>query len=304
MPFGSGRPGAGSPPAARPAAPLEKTAFGSRRKAGFYDPPGGLACGRSTHFSGRAAFAFPCFKKLMLSEGRPGRVWGRQPESRVEEEAGGSAGPAIRAWLRTSSPGHGSGGSGHHRPRSLVSLQGFPLSPLEKAAAPAGRGAGGGWDRPGHPTPPATARALLGIVGDLHVRWGRDGRVGVPGRGVIRVQLPVGGVQRLVGRGWGHAAAPHPTGQGGLARTSPGFCCVAGLYPGPAAARAGRCGPCRWASAAGDGHGAEAGLPLCPTSQGFHLCGTGPPRQLRGAPSPQTTALVVPGTPMCRRPPA
>lgn len=203
----------------------------------------------------------------------------------MEEEAGGSAGPAIRAWLRTSSPGHGSGGSGHHRPRSLVSLQGFPLSPLEKAAAPAGRGAGGGWDRPGHPTPPpATARALLGIVGDLHVRWGRDGRVGVPGRGVIRVQLPVGGVQRLVGRGWGHAAAPHPTGQGGLARTSPGFCCVAGLYPGPAAARAGRCGPCRWASAAGDGHGAEAGLPLCPMSQGFHLCGTGPPASYEGPP--------------------
>lgn len=59
-------------------------------------------------------------------------------------------------------------------------------------------------------------------------------------------------------------ALPHPPHcRGPWTGPSPGFCCVAGLCPEAEAARAGRCGPCRWVSAAGGGAGrsAEAGQP-------------------------------------------
>lgn len=68
--------------------------------------------------------------------------------------------------------------------------------------------------------PPVVTLALLGVVGHLHFCGSCDGGIGVTSGGVICIQLPVGGVQRLGGwvggggnRGvtWAVITTPHPT---------------------------------------------------------------------------------------------
>lgn len=98
-------------------------------------------------------------------------------------------------------------------PGSLVSLQRFPLSPLEETAAPGtgkrGIKSGHGWDRGklgkgyqlglSHLHPQMLPWVLLRVIRHLYLRGRCDGGIGVTGGGVVRIQLPVGRVQRLGG---------------------------------------------------------------------------------------------------------
>lgn len=61
---------------------------------------------------------------------------------------------------------------------------------------------------PGHPCFPSLPRALLCVVSHLHLCRGCDGGVGVPGGGVVGIQLPVGGVKCLRGAGVGSHVGP------------------------------------------------------------------------------------------------
>lgn len=142
------------------------------------------------------------------------------------------AGPAVcvlavgpTAGARLAPGGCGRRVQGARAPGSLVALHCFSLPSLEETAAPArgGRGDTDMWQVGGEgaqavPTPGCPPRplpgALLGVIGHLHLCGRCDGSIGVPGGGVICVQLPVGGVQCLrggVGGAAGESGGPCPT---------------------------------------------------------------------------------------------
>lgn len=127
-----------------------------------------------------------------------------------------------------------------HPAASLVTLQRFPLSSLEETAAPAGGGSqrvvGGARETPDATRP---TRALLGILRHLHLGRRSDGGVRVAGSGVVGVEFPVSGVQRLWGKGkgrWQSCAVPAWPGQGCRVPPSPGSCSRAGAFPVPGTA--------------------------------------------------------------------
>lgn len=188
-----------------------------------------------------------------------------RPQSYVQgaARAGAAGGPGSRASRPRATLLRGEG-ERCHRPRHLCLCSDFLFLLLKKqqhleAGRPGGEPQRGGLRRPGPgPAPgpaPAPARALLGVIRHFHLRRRCDGRVRVTGGGVVRIQLPVRGVQRLGGRQPGVTRAvtstPPPRLRGSSPHLSPGFYCTAGFSPEAASVRAGRCGPCRWASAAG-----------------------------------------------------
>ena len=146
-------------------------------------------------------------------------------------------------------PGAAAEGCGAPPPGSLVSLQRFPLSPLEETAAPGagneGVKSGHGWGRGklgrgyqlglSHLHPQMLPWVLLGVIRHLYLCGRCDGGIGVTGGGVIRIQLPVGRVQRLGGWVARESCGPRSLPPQGCWRpwpgTSPGFCCTAGLCP-------------------------------------------------------------------------